>query len=69
MILLKYLIVDCLVLVCSLLQLFELVVQHRELPGDSFYPGVEASVLAVLGVEIVFIPLALLLSADHRVLR
>lgn len=69
MILLKYLIVDCLVLVCALLELFKLIVKHSELPGDALYSSMQTPVLTVLGVEIVLIPLTLLLSADHCVLR
>lgn len=57
-----------LVLVCALLELFELVVKHSELPGDALYPSMQTPVLTVLGVEIVFIPLTLLRRADHRVL-
>lgn len=57
-----------LVLVCALMELFQLVVEHSELPGDAVYPGVQTPVLTVLGVEIVFIPLPLLRRGDHRVL-
>ena len=57
-----------LVLVCALIELFELVVEHSELPGDALYPSMQAPVLTVLGVEIVFIPLTLIWRADHRVL-
>lgn len=56
-----------LVLVCALLELFELVVQHSEMSSDALYPSVQTPVLTVLGVEIVFIPLALLRRADHRI--
>lgn len=35
--------------------------------SDALYPSVQTPVLTVLGVEIVFIPLALLRRADHRI--
>lgn len=57
-----------LVLVCALLKLFQLVVEHSELPGDALYSSMQTPVLAVLCVEIVFIPLALLWGGDHCVL-
>lgn len=53
-----------LVLLRALLQPFQLVVEHRELSGDAFYPSMQSSVLAVLRIEIVLIPLALLWRAD-----
>lgn len=57
-----------LVLFCALLELFELIVKHSELPSDALYPSMQTPVLAVLGVEIVFIPLTLLWRADHCIL-
>lgn len=57
-----------LVSVCAWLELFELIVEHGELPSDALYPSVQTSVFAVLGVEIIFISLALLGRADHFIL-
>lgn len=57
-----------LVSVCAWLQLFQFVVQHGELPSDALYPSVQTSVFAVLGVEIILIPLPLLGRADHFIL-
>lgn len=57
-----------LVLVCALLELFELRVEYRELSGDALYARVEAPVLAVLRVEVVLVTLTLLLRTDHHVL-
>ena len=57
-----------LILVCALRELFELGVQHSELPGDALYPCMQATVLTVLGIEVVFVTLTLLRGADHRVL-
>lgn len=57
-----------LILVCALLELFELGVEYSELSGDALYPCVEATVLAVLRVEVVFVTLTLLLRAYHGVL-
>lgn len=56
-----------LVLVCALLELFELVVKHGEVASDALYPSVQPPVLAVFSVEVVLVPLALLRRADHRV--
>lgn len=56
-----------LVLVCALLELFELVVKHGEMPSDALYPSMQTPVLTVFGIEIVFIPLALLRRADHQI--
>lgn len=56
-----------LVLVCALLELFELIVKYREVSSDALYPSMQTPILTVLGVEIVFIPLALLWRADHRI--
>ncbi len=57
-----------LILVSALLELFELWVEYSELPGDALDPCVEAPVLAVLCVEVVFVTLTLLLWAYHGVL-
>lgn len=54
-----------LVLVCALLELFKLIIEHSELPGDALYSSMQSPILAVLGVEIIFIPLTLLRRADH----
>lgn len=54
-----------LVLVCALLELFELIVEHSELPSDALYPSVQTPVLTVLCVEIVFIPLTLLRRTNY----
>lgn len=51
-----------------MLELFELIVKHSELPGDALYPSMQTPVLTVLGVEIVFIPLTLLWRANYCVL-
>lgn len=51
-----------------MLELFELIVEHSELPSDALYPSMQTPVFAVLGVEIVFIPLTLLWRADHCIL-
>lgn len=56
-----------LVLVCALLELFELVVKYGKMPSDALYPSMQTPVLTVFGVEIVFILLALLRRADHRI--
>lgn len=57
-----------LVLVCALLELFEFRVEYSELPSDALYPRMEAPVLAVLRVEVVFVSLTLLGRAYHCVL-
>lgn len=57
-----------LILLCALLELFELIVEHSELPSDTLYPCMQRPILAVLGVEIVFIPLTLLWRTDHCIL-
>lgn len=57
-----------LVLVCALLELFELIVKHSELPGDALYPSMQTPIFTVLGVEIVFIALTLFLRANYCVL-
>lgn len=57
-----------LVFVCAWLELFELIVEHGELPSDALYPSMQTPVFAVLSVEIVFISLALLRRVDHCVL-
>lgn len=51
----------------ALRQLSELRVQHCELPGDALDPGVQASVLVVLCVEVVLVTLPLVLGRDQRV--
>lgn len=56
-----------LVLVCALLELFKLVVKYGEMPSDALYPSMQTPVLTVFSIEIVFIPLALLRRADHRI--
>lgn len=57
-----------LILICALLELFQLSVQHSELPGDALYSCVECPVLAVLRVKVILIALSLLLGADLSVL-
>lgn len=56
-----------LVLICALLELFELVVEHGEMASDALYPSMQTPVLTVFGVKIVFIPLPLIGRADHRI--
>ena len=57
-----------LILVCALWKLFELGVQHGELPGDALYPCMQATVLTVLCVEVSLVTLTLLRGANHCVL-
>lgn len=56
-----------LILICALLELFKLCVQHSELPGDTLYSCVESPVLTILCVKVVLIALTLLLGADLSV--
>lgn len=57
-----------LVFVCAWLELFELIVEHGELPSDALYPSMQTPVFAVLSVEIIFISLPLLRRVDHCIL-
>lgn len=57
-----------LISVCAWLELFELIVEHGELPSDALYPSMQTSVFTVLGVEIIFVPLALLGRANRLIL-
>lgn len=56
-----------LILICALLQLFKLSVQHSELPGDALYSCVESPVLTILGIKVILIALTLLLGANLSV--
>lgn len=56
-----------LILICALLELFKLSVQHSELPGDTLYSCVESSVLTILCVKVILIALTLLLGANLSV--
>lgn len=57
-----------LVLVCALLELLELSVEHSELPSDALYPRVEATVLTVLSIKVILVGLTLLGRANHGIL-
>lgn len=56
-----------LVLVCALLELFQLIVKHSELLSDALYPSMQTPVLTVLSIEIIFIPLTLIWRGNHSV--
>lgn len=56
-----------LILICALLQLFQLSIQHGELPGDALYSRMESPVLAILRIKVVLVRLPLLLGANLSV--